>query len=59
MNQRILRGAPVVRPAPPPNTARCCIGVVGKTCRIDLDLQYDRFNMEVALKLLPLIDEAG
>jgi purine catabolism regulator len=39
-----------------PNTARYRVGVIEKICRINLNLQYDRFNIEVALKLLPLIN---
>ncbi|ATW24860.1 PucR family transcriptional regulator [Candidatus Formimonas warabiya] len=38
-----------------PNTVRYRISVIEKLCRVNLKLASDRLNMEIALKLLPLI----
>lgn len=39
-----------------PNTVRYRIGLIEKICRINLNYAYDRFNMELALKILPLLN---
>lgn len=38
-----------------PNTVRYRISVIEKLCRVNLKLASDRLNMEIALKILPLI----
>lgn len=38
-----------------PNTVRYRISVIEKNCRVNFKYAYDRLNMEIALKLLPLI----
>ncbi len=39
-----------------PNTVRYRIALIEKICRVNLKYAYDRLNMEVALKILPLIN---
>jgi len=39
-----------------PNTVRYRIALIEKICRVNLGYAYDRLNMEVALKILPLIN---
>lgn len=39
-----------------PNTVRYRIGLIEKICRINLKYAYDRLNMELALKILPLLN---
>ncbi|NLL19016.1 MAG: hypothetical protein GX262_08315 [Clostridia bacterium] len=39
-----------------PNTVRYRISVIEKMCRVNLKYAYDRLNMEIALKILPLIE---
>ncbi len=38
-----------------PNTVRYRIANIEKLCRVNLKYAYDRLNMEIALKILPLI----
>ncbi|MEG3067714.1 MAG: PucR family transcriptional regulator ligand-binding domain-containing protein [Syntrophaceticus schinkii] len=38
-----------------PNTIRYRISLIEKICRINLKYAYDRLNMELALKILPLL----
>ncbi|NLC77501.1 MAG: hypothetical protein GX750_07755 [Clostridia bacterium] len=40
-----------------PNTVRYRISVIEKKCRVNLKYAYDRLNMEIALKILPLIEK--
>lgn len=39
-----------------PNTVRYRILVIEKICRVNLKYSYDRLNIEIALKILPLIN---
>lgn len=39
-----------------PNTVRYRISIIEKMCRVDLRSASDRLNMEIALKILPLIE---
>jgi len=39
-----------------PNTARYRISLVEKVCNVDFKQPHDRFNMELAIKILPLIN---
>ncbi len=40
-----------------PNTVRYRIGAIEKLCRVNFEQFFDRLNMEIALKIYPLIDQ--
>lgn len=42
-----------------PNTVRYRISLIEKKCRVNFKYAYDRLNMEIALKILPLILSAA